>query len=38
MALDVLANFAKLDSSGLNTIAKANTVSGLMKNVPEKMS
>lgn len=38
MALDVLANFAKLYSSGLNTIAKANTVSGLMKNVPEKMS
>lgn len=39
MALDVLTNLAKIDSSGLTTIAKANTTSGLMKSVdPQKIS
>ena len=31
MAIDILTNLAKLDSSGLTTMAKANTVSGLIK-------
>ena len=39
MAIDVLTNLAKIDSSGLTTIAKANTTSGLMKSMdPQKIS